>query len=101
MITASVRQGLQATKKASILQAKRTLLKPPRVEANVSSRTNNKTAVASTRTLDYGVRKPKGVCLKKKRKTKRSQQLSILDEQGKQDLLKRCKTILAECHAKE
>jgi len=35
----------------------------------------------------------KGVKGKRKNR-KRSQQLSILDEKGKQDLLKRCKTIL-------
>lgn len=97
-ITKSVRQGFQAAKQASLLQAKRALLKSPGVFGNVSSRTQGGTIEAASRTIaSNGVKNSRGMSFKqKKRKTKRSKQFSLLDERGKQELLKRCKTVLAE-----
>ena len=97
-ITKSVRQGFRAAKQAPLLRGKRALLKSPGFFGNVSSRTQGRTIEAASRTISSnGVEKSRGVSFKqKKRKTKRSKQFSLLDEQGKQELLKRCQTVLAE-----
>ena len=96
-VTKSVRQGFQAAKQASLLQEKRALLKSPGFFTNVSSRSKGRVIETGSRTIgSHRVTNSKGVSFKqKKRKTKRSKQFLLLDEQGKQELLKRCETILA------
>ena len=94
-ITKSVRQGIQAAKKkASLVAQKPNILKSQRVGENVSVRIKSAPVEKTSTTLDKGVPKTKQVTCKKKRRTRRSQQFSLLDQQGKQDLQKRCKTIL-------
>lgn len=93
-ITKSVRQGIQAAKKSSLVEQKRNNLKLQRAGENVSVRIKSAPVKKTSTTLDKGVSKTKGVTCKKKRRTRRSRQLSLLDQQGKQDLQKRCKTIL-------
>ena len=99
-ITKSVRQGMQAAKKASLLEQNRKHLKSPRVGENVRLRRKTAAVENTSATLGKVVAKSKGRTWKKKRRTRRPRQLSLLDEQGKQDLQKRCKTILdnaADC----
>ena len=95
-ITKSVRQGIQAAIKSSPVEQKRKHLKLQRVGGNVSVRIKSapvdKTSIIEA--FDNGASKTKGVTRKKKRRTLRPRQLSLLDQQGKQDLQKRCKTIL-------
>lgn len=93
-ITISVRQGIQAAKKASLIGQKPKILKLQRVGESVSVRIKSAPVEKTSTTLDKGVSNSKGVTCKKKRRTRRSRQLSLLDQQGKQDLQKRCKTIL-------
>ncbi|XP_078352016.1 uncharacterized protein LOC144636702 isoform X1 [Oculina patagonica] len=94
-ITKSVRQGMQAARKASLLEQNRKILKSPRVGENVKLRTKSAVVkTTSTTTLGNWAVRTNRATLKKKRKTRRSRDLSILNEQGKQDLEERCKTIL-------
>ena len=92
-VTKSVRKGIQVAKKASLVGQKPNILKLQKVGENSSVRIESAT-VEKTSTLDKGISKTKEVTCKKKRRTRRSRQLSLLDQQGKQDLQKRCKTIL-------
>ena len=94
-ITKSVRQGILAAKKVSLSQVKRKQLNLLRIGGNVSLRANDKTIEAGPRVLGNGMLNTKSKNWKKKRKTRQSQQFSLLEDQGKQDLLKRCKIILA------
>ena len=99
-ISKSVRQGIQAAKKTSLLQQKQKHINTPRVSENVRVRTKTAAVRTTFTALGTGVARTKVVTLKKKRKTRRSRQLSLLGDQGKQDLAKRCKTILdnaADC----
>ena len=99
-ITKSVRKGMQASKKASLLEQNRKHLKSPRVGENVRLRTKTAAVENTSTALGKVVAKSKAPTWKKKRRTRRPRQLSLLDEQGKQDLQKRCKTILdnaADC----
>ena len=91
-VTKTVRQGIQAAKKASLARQK--ILKLQRVGENVSIRIKSAPVEKTSTTLDKGVSKTKEVTCEKKRRTRRSRQLSLLDQQGKQDLQKRCETIL-------
>jgi len=94
-ITKSVRQGIQAAKEASLVGLKPKLLKLQRVSESVRVRIKSASVDKSCTTLDRGASKTtRGVTCKKKKRTRRSRQLSLLDQQGKQDLQERCKTIL-------
>lgn len=93
-VTKSVRQGIQAAKKASHIGQKPKILKLQRVGENVNVRMKSAPVEKTSTTLDKGVSKTKRVTCEKKRRTRRSRQLSLLDQQGKQDLQKRCRTIL-------
>lgn len=93
-ITKSVRQGIQASKKTSLLQQKQKHINTPRVIENARVRTKTAAVRTTSTTFGKGAIRTKGVTLRKKRKTRRSRQLSLLDEQGKEDLGKRCKKIL-------
>lgn len=97
-ITTSVKLGIQARKQASLSRARRALLKVPELVETFGSKTRGRTIKAGSAALGPGsVRKTNKMNFKgKKRKTNRSTQLLFLDEQGRQDLQKRCKTILAE-----
>lgn len=96
-ITKSVRQGICAAKEASSSNAKTE-------QKNLSVTTS--LTIPKSRTFEAGSRMNssndtiKGSKRKeKRRKTKRSEQISLLNEQGKQDLLKRCEAILADGNA--
>ena len=93
-VTKSVRHGIQPAKKASLVGQRPKILKLQRVGENVSVRTKSSPVENTATTLDKRVSKTRRVTYKKKRRTRRSRQLSLLDQQGKQDLQKRCKTIL-------
>ena len=93
-VTKSVRRGIQAAKKASHIGQKPKSLQLQRVGENVSVRMKSAPVEKTSTTLDKGVSKTEGVTCENKRRTRRSRQLSLLDQQGKQDLQKRCKTIL-------
>lgn len=93
-ITKSVRKGIQAAKKASLVGQKQKILKLQRVGENISVRMKSAPVEKTSTTLDKGVSETKGVTCEKKRKTRRSRQLSLLDQQEKQELQKRCKSIL-------
>ena len=94
-VTKSVRRGIQAAKKASLVGQKPKILKLQKVgEEDVSVRIKSAPVEKTSTILDKGVSKTKGVTRKKKRRTRRSRQLLSLNQQGKQDLQKRCKTIL-------
>ena len=93
-VTKSVRQGIQAAKKASHIGQKPKILKLQRVGENVSVRMKSAPVEKTSTTLDKGVSKTKGVTCEKKRRTRRSRQLSLLNQQEKQDMQKRCRTIL-------
>jgi len=93
-VTKTVRQGIQAVRKASRVGQKPTLVKLQRVGENLSARIKSAPVEETSTTLHKGVLETKLVTCKKKRRTRRSQQLSFLDQQEKHDLQKRCKTIL-------
>lgn len=93
-ITKSVRKGIQAAKKASLVGQKQKILKLQRVGENISVRMKSAPVEKTSTTLDKGDSETKGVTCEKKRKTRRSRQLSLLDQQEKQELQKRCKSIL-------
>ena len=94
-VTKSVRRGIQAAEKASLVGQKPKILKLQKVgEEDVSVRIKSAPVEKTSTTLDKGISKTKGVTRKKKRRTRRSRQLLSLNQQGKQDLQKRCKTIL-------
>ena len=89
-ITQSVKQGIQAVKRKSLLQSKRTNSSPSTRDGNVNLGKNGR---ALSKTPGDGAETAKGATGKRK-KRKRPQQLSLLDEQGKRNLFKRCRTIL-------
>ncbi|CAH3137259.1 unnamed protein product [Porites lobata] len=89
-IIQSVKQGIQAVKRKSLLQSKRTNLSPSTRDGNVNLGKNGR---ALSKTPGDGAETAKGATGKRK-KRKRPQHLSLLDEQGKRDLFKRCRTIL-------
>ena len=91
-IIQSVKQGIQA-KRTSLLQAKRTNSTTSAGDGNVNLRTNGRKGKAVSKTPGDGAETAKGATGKRK-KRKRPQHLSLLDEQGKRDLFKRCRTIL-------
>ena len=93
-ITKSVRKGIQVAKKASLVRQRPNILNLQRVGENSSVRIKSATVEKTSTALDKEISKRKEVTSKKKRRTRRSRQLSLLDQQGKQDLQKRCKTIL-------
>ena len=93
-ITKSVRKGIQAARKASRVGQKPKLLKLKRVGENLSARIKSAPVEETSTTLHKGVSETKLVTCKKKGRTRRSRQLSFLDQQEKQDLQKRCETIL-------
>ena len=92
-ITKSVKQGVHATKRASLLRAKRELENDSLMTVTGA---NSRTAGAGSKMQSYGDAAKGLNCTRKKRKTKRSRQVSLLDEQGKYDLLKRCEAFLAQ-----
>lgn len=94
-IIQSVKQGIQAVKRTSLLQSKRTNSTLSTRDGNVNLRTNGRKGKAVSKTPGNGTKTAKGTTGKRK-KTKRAQQLSLLDEQGKRDLFKRCRIILDE-----
>ena len=94
-IIQSVKQGIQAVKRTSLLQSKRTNSTPSTRDGNVNLRTNGRKGKAASKTPGNGTKTATDTTGKRK-KTKRPQQLSLLDEQGKRDLFKRCRTILDE-----
>ena len=91
-ITQSVKQGIQAVKRTSLLQSKRTHSTPTR-DGNVNIRKNGRKGKAVSKMLGNGTETAKGATRKRK-KRKRPQHLSLLDEEGKRNLFKRCRTIL-------
>jgi len=93
-VTKTVRQGIQAVRKASRVGQKPTLVKLQRVGENLSAKIKSAPVEETSTTLHKGVSETKQVTCKKKRRTRRSRKLSFLDQQEKQHLQKRCKTIL-------
>ena len=92
-ITQSVKQGIQAVKRTSLLQSKRTNSTPSTRDGNVNLRKNGRKGKAVSKMLGNGTETAKGATGERK-KRKRPQQLSLLDEEGKRNLFKRCRTIL-------
>ena len=92
-IIQSVKQGIQAGKRTSLLQSKRTNSTPSTRDGNVNLRKKGRKGKAVSKMLGDGAETAKGATGKRK-KRKRPQHLSLLDEQGKRDLFKRCRTIL-------
>ena len=78
----------------SLAEQKRKHLKSPRLRENYRVQIKAVAVERNSGTPHNGSVKRKAVTWKKKRKTRRSRQISLLDEQGKEDLQKRCKTIL-------
>jgi len=94
-VTKTVRQGIQAVRKASRrVGQKPTLVKLQRGGENLSAKIKSAPVEETSTTLHKGVSETKQVTCKKKRRTRRSRKLSFLDQQEKQHLQKRCKTIL-------
>ena len=91
-IIQSVKQGIQATR-TSLLLSKRTNSTPSTRDGNVNLRTNGRKGKAVSKTPGDGAETAKGATEKRK-KRKRPQHLSLLDEEGKRNLFKRCRTIL-------
>lgn len=92
-IIQSVKQGIQAVKRTSLLQSKRTNSTPSTRDGNVNLRTNGRKGEAVSKTPGDGAETAKGATGKRK-KRKRPQHLSLLDEQEKRDLFKRCRRIV-------
>ena len=89
-VTKSLRNGLFAAKTAPLLCSKRRLTNKPLTMKVTKGRVLE--ARLKTQNED---RSTKGLtCKRKKRKLTRSKHISLLDGQGRQNLLNRCNTIL-------
>lgn len=92
-VTKSLRKGLFAAKTAPLLCAKRRLTNQPVTMKVTKSRVP--VLEAGLKTQNDEDRCSKGLtCKRKKRKLTRSKHISLLDGQGRQNLLNRCNTIL-------
>lgn len=95
-ITKSVRKGIKAATERSLVEKRRKTFKSPKLSENIQVQ---RKAMAFGRTSEKSHNddaKRKVATCKKKRKTRRSRQISLLDEAGKQDLKERCKNIIDE-----
>ena len=95
-ITKSVRKGIKAATERSLVEKRRKTFKSPKLSENIQVQ---RKAMAFGRTSEKSHNddaKRKVATCKKKRKTRRSRQISLLDEAGKQDLEERCKKIIDE-----
>jgi len=92
-VTKSLRKGLFAAKTAPLLCAKRRLTNKPVTMKVTKSRVPVLEAGLKTQNEEH--RCSKGLtCKRKKRKLTRSKHISLLDGQGRQNILNRCNTIL-------
>lgn len=95
-ITKSVQKGIKAATEKSLAEKKRKTFKSPMLSENIQVQRKTMAFGRTYEESHNGDAKRKVATCKKKRKTRRSRQISLLDEAGKQDLEERCKKIIDE-----
>lgn len=91
-----MRQGIQAAAERSLVEKKRKTSKFPKLNENIQVQREATSIERLSEKSHLGIAKRKAETCKRKRKIRRSKQISLLDEAGKQDLEERCKKIIDE-----